>query len=966
MKIPVIVFFISLVASTILIITLSKVYDRDKELVNVGSKSLPPFPDVAPLVAAPEVTDPTTNLCVSLVGDETGGYVPSPMDPLTQCSSNADCDTCVTSPIEVPLECKAPTEVIAQQQSNIGNPGSKFCLPQTSTCLTQETLLACTHDADCASCSDEVGDGKALQCQIVTSPKKISLLDSDGEPLTQDQLANMNEEDMLDVPTGQWCLPKTGECHNENGVLHWTTAGWTCTCRFPAIHGGDNCSIFKACNNPLTTEWSSGNQQLLVNEDSPDPPQVWTMESGINPMLCHVEGVTNKAEWDKTCGVGTVPNAVCQCDGLMLESRMGFRNEPANPLTCTPDSCSVNALGGRTTEPLTMVDWSNDPNIPPTQCVCSGADARIWDIDNRNPEEVAETDPVLAETLRLQQGHVYTGRCRDTTIPTNGSLVVLKANRPKAGLGVWDQFRGIVNGNKVYVSTFENRTFSTPEVETDGTVWWSSQERNILGETLTELGFSEEIQGDERVVYVKMRGVSQWNENPSPESVHFQFWSVPQLYEESDSAQPYEIARVGVNEGFEVQSPLRIPFHLHRPGGVDSHSIMTFTKVADDPVCMLENNKHAETTSLVPGFAVDEAGNAEVSVCSADPCRGKYSDVNFRPPEGVQDWGHYNADIGARDCVSPGKSTHIETEDLTVNPVASVCVNACSGMESDDPNDWPCKQDPTRPCPQKPQCLTGEKGEAICVCAEGCGNVDGNTCMEKFDNFTSCHGYANMPNVCNSDDNGNPSRCLCHQGRSRDSIISSCENTSEWYSMCTTSLSNNPACHVGEDRNASLCGGDINFRCEGDAGCNTGGGLWEPDCGVPFTDRMVKYQVLSETEEDLTVQASLFDEVFDLATETTRVIRSSAKFWASEIYVFVMTVVQNPTEGTIRLTLEVNPTLDRTIVASKTFYCSGDCCLDDLMDVGKEPGSDWVLKFDEDYCDNSECGDGFIYFKRIP
>jgi hypothetical protein len=129
---------------------------------------------------------------------------------------------------------------------------------------------------------------------------------------------------------------------------------------------------------------------------------------------------------------------------------------------------------------------------------------------------------------------------------------------------------------------------------------------------------------------------------------------------------------------------------------------------------------------------------------------------------------------------------------------------------------------------------------------------------------------------------------------------------------------------------------------------------------------MADYQVLSSSEEGLTNISTLFDEIFELATETTRVIQSGVRFWGSDVHHFVMTVVENPSEGTIKLTLEVNPTLDRTIVASKTFYCSGDCCLDDLMDVGKEPGSDWVLKFDEDFCDNGECGDGFVYLKRIP
>ena len=666
-KIPTIVFFVTLIAAMVLIVVLSKVYDKDPELNTLaGAKSLPPFPNVAPIVAAPP-PDPSTNLCVHLMGDQTGGYVPSPLDPLQKCSSNADCDNCTTSPIPIELACVEPSAQVSQQQADIGNSAGKYCLPKPQQCLTPTTLLACTHDADCAPCTDDVGDGAALQCQIVTQPKKISLVDTDGEPLTDQQLHTMSDADVLDVPEGKWCLPQTGTCDNENGVLHWTTAGWSCTCRYPSIHGGEKCDLFKACNNPLTTDWSAGNQQLLINDTG--TPRVWTMDSGVNPMLCHVQG---SDEWDKTCDTGTVPNVVCQCDGLMLESHMGFRNEPHDPLTCVPDSCSVNAMGGHASEPLTMLDWSSNSDVGLNECVCSGADSRIWDVDTRDPDVVEQEDPVLAETLRLQKGYIYTGRCNDTTIATNGAAVVLTAD--------------------------------------------------------------------------------------------------------------------------------------------PSHS----SSVA----CSLESNKHAEITSLVPGYAVDESGTAQVSVCSADPCRGHYSDVNFRPPEDVQSQGHYNAEFGACECVSPAKSVTVNSEDTTVNPVGGVCANACSGMDSSDPNDWPCKQDPNRPCPQKPECLTGDNGEAICVCAEGCGNTDGATCTQQFENFQSCHGYAGAPNVCMSDENGNPSRCLCHQGRDRSSIVASCQNTDEWYSMCTTTLSNDPACHVGEDRNASLCGGATNFRCEGTPGCN--------------------------------------------------------------------------------------------------------------------------------------------------
>ena len=645
-KIPIIVFVVTLFATLVMVVLLSRVYDKDTRLPS-GSRSLPPFPNVAPLVISPEL-DPTSTSCVSLVGDATGAYVPAPMNPLRACGSDGDCSGCTSSPIDTPLSCRAPSSDVAAQQAALGNSASAYCLPTPQTCL--EPLVACTHDIDCASCSDTVGD-QAMQCQIVSAPKKIAL--DAGE---------------LDVPPGQWCLPKTGACDAVNGVLHWTTAGWTCACRYPAIHGGEKCDILKACNNSLTTGWSAGNQQLLLNK--PGPPQVWDMASGVNPMLCHVEG-----EWDKPCEPGTLPNAVCQCDGLMLGSRMGFRNEATDPLTCTPDSCSGNAMGGRASEPLELVDWSpNNPHTGENQCVCSGADSRIWDLDTRDP---ATLEPELADTLRLQQGYVYTGRCADTTIATNGSVVVLEAE----------------------------------------------------------------------------------------------------------------------------------PGH------------------ASSAACSRQNNAHAEITSLVPGFADDESGTATVSVCSADPCRGKYSDINFQPPEGLQDWGHYSAEAGACECVNT-EEVHTRSVavpgDGVVNPVSSVCTNACEGMDSANPEDWPCKQDPNRPCPAKPQCITGEQGEAVCVCPAGCGNTDGLTCMAQFDNESSCAGYTEVPNACKPQD-GKRSQCKCHRGRDRPDAplggLQDCRNTGEFYAMCTTDP-NDASCHVGGKRGASSCGGDYNFDCAGIPGCN--------------------------------------------------------------------------------------------------------------------------------------------------
>ena len=645
-NIPIIVFVVTLVTTTVVVVMLTRVFDKEKQVMS-GSKSLPPVPDVMPLVTSPPVS--TSTACVSLVGDATGGYVPSPMNPLRACRSDMDCDGCTSSPMETEISCQPPSQDVAAQQSALGNGSSAFCLPTPRTCLTQD-LVACTHDLDCASCDDRVGDNQAMQCEIVTAPKKMEV-----------------DSDTLDIPVGQWCLPKTGECNNVNGVLHWTSAGWTCTCRYPEIHGGDTCDILKACNNPLTTEWSAGNQQLLLNK--PGVPQVWDMHSGVNPMLCHVEG---SDEWDKPCGPGTVPNTVCQCDGLMKGSHMGFRNESTDPLTCTPDSCSVNALGGRASEPLELHDWSpQNPHAGLNQCVCSGADSRIWDIDTRDPDTVE--DEVLAETLRMQKGYVYTGRCRDTTIATNGSLVVLRAD----------------------------------------------------------------------------------------------------------------------------------PDH------------------ANSDACAAASNQHAEVTSLVPGFADDVTGTATVSVCSADPCRGLYSDINFIPPEDFQDWGHYSAEAGACECVNPARSVEVPGDGV-VNPVSSVCANACAGMESSNPDDWPCKNDPNRPCPGKPTCITGDMGEAVCVCPSGCGNTDGSTCIKQFMTGKSCAGFTNVPNVC-ARDGDKISRCKCHGSRYRPGLLfstGSCKSGNYKYAMCTTDTDPHPTCHKGSTLGAPKCGGKHNFTCKGERGCS--------------------------------------------------------------------------------------------------------------------------------------------------
>lgn len=617
---PSVVFVISLVTTLVLVITVALVYDRTPD-TRKQKRSSHPFPNVAPLVAGP----PTKDVCVNLMSDASGHYVPSPKDPLKTCTTDFDCADCGSSPVDVPVECRAPSASVAQQQHDLKNSADKYCLPRAQSCMPD--LHACTHDGDCAVCDDVLGGGEAMRCEIVSDPKVV------GD---------------VDVPVGNWCLPRTGKCDAENASLQWTSDGWKCTCKFPTVHGGEACDLPLTCSTSDVTDWSADKQRLMINEDT-DEPEAWTMKSGVNPVLCHVEGAT-RSEWDKPCTKDTIPNTVCRCDGLAKDSLTGYRNDPNNPMVCVPDTCSMNAYGGRANEPMEMKEWA--PGLPPNHCVCSGRDSRIW----RPGKD--EDDP---EVVTTQDGWVYTGRCEDTTIATRGGVVKLRAGEEHAA--------------------------------------------------------SEE--------------------------------------------------------------------------------------------CAREPNQHAEITSLVPGFGVNENGDANVSVCSPDPCRAHYSDINFRPPDDLQSLGHFNSDMGKCECSGHHRSVDVDTE-VTVNPVGSVCVDACASN--------PCKQHPDRPCPTDPVCTTGADGQAICTAPTGCGMVDKFTCARQFNIHESCSGYTNVPNIC-KDVDGVPARCACHNGRRRVSALGGCRSTDEKYSMCTIDTSEFPTCHTGKTHGISKCGGDHNPKCTGPKGC---------------------------------------------------------------------------------------------------------------------------------------------------
>lgn len=378
------------VITVVLCLVMLYILERRRYALPRGVKASTPFPAVMPVVAAPP-SAPDENVCLNLVGDASGRLVQSPLERLTPCNVTSDCATCTTYPVPLTLACVAADPTTARLQTKLGNKAAKFCMPAPRACITPE-LLPCTHDAECARCTE--GADEQMRCQVVRETQKLVPRDGGAE---------------LTIPAGQYCLPSTpASCNAENGAWQWTTDGWTCVCHHPSVWGGESCETLIACSNNLTTPWSASRQQLLHNRPGGG---VWSADSGVNPEGCHLSsGIT------VPCGTtGALPNTVCRCDGLMKGSFTAFRNDPLDPLACAPDNCSVNALGGATRASGLAATWA--PRIPASPCICSGADSRAWVSDpNQNTDD----------------GYRFTGWCTPRVPGTRGAQVTVPAGNPSA------------------------------------------------------------------------------------------------------------------------------------------------------------------------------------------------------------------------------------------------------------------------------------------------------------------------------------------------------------------------------------------------------------------------------------------------------------------------------------------------------------------------------------------------------
>jgi hypothetical protein len=151
---------------------------------------------------------------------------------------------------------------------------------------------------------------------------------------------------------------------------------------------------------------------------------------------------------------------------------------------------------------------------------------------------------------------------------------------PLVSKGPWSQYRGIVDGQRVHLNPHDIN-FVADGIDDDGYEWWVSTETTSDGIPFTEVGVKSEIQGAERVVYAKMKGLGVWisEGKPSVDADFTTLWSDSSVGADDgsyDDPAAYEIARVGESDCYSPDEFV-IPFALdNQIWSTISHGAMAF------------------------------------------------------------------------------------------------------------------------------------------------------------------------------------------------------------------------------------------------------------------------------------------------------------------------------------------------------------------------------------------------------
>lgn len=787
-----------LVGTGALSVWICKIYDTQKPPALPPGVS--PFPDVIPDVEPPSV-DPVSNNCYKWCSD---GNVCPDVKPTT-CQTDGDCF----------LKCTVPNAVTDYPKCVGGiciPPWRDHCISNFPTypgtdsndqpvqVADASNLKQCITKDDCNVCRDKPQGGD-INCVYVDSGTTLTLQGDSGPFQVQS------------IPQGWYCLPERTGCDAHAGVATWTEQGWSCDCKWGNVMSGPECDILTACRNNETTPATQALQQLLVNCNDPSNPmcgQPWVPESNIDPTGCYDK--TQGFNVAAPCGTANAaPNCVCQCDGTQQNSNKGFTYDLNNPLTCVLDPCN-NTAWGRTLPGDAGYLLNAIPQMLHSLLVVSPVSNKYLSLQQQSlltlSDSATDTKFVITEkgglgAYRLQDYPYYTvldGLATNAQgnqvgaseyfdpiyadgetwvlLPVQGTpftrvdnldtllLYNPKGNRPAGAQFTDPAYR---KDDRYLVYNISTSTFSLGSRSDPGLVLLQKVDAySLLGDTKTQTQVKTVTQP---MTNCACSGANSMASLSACFDANDNFVSIASLMSLDDKSKCASYRNVS-----SICDPYTIP-----------NSVLTIQPGPESKLlCDLYNQDlqkmavQAGTSStnllpfrsgFVPGldyFYNPLTGDEELlSVCSPDPCTGKYGDAAFSLQNNS---GYWDALRGQCQCTTvtddPSKDfLHFPVDFLldqwnkackenptssacvcnhVTNPVCAVCQNACQAGS-------PCQQSPNYPCTTdgNMSCRTDpDTGGSKCVCMGNCIYQADNVCMEQIPPNGLCEGVEGLANAC--------------------------------------------------------------------------------------------------------------------------------------------------------------------------------------------------------------------------
>ena len=781
-----------LVGTGALSVWICKLYDTQKSATL--PPGLSPFPDVVPIVDPPS-TDPTVNTCYKWCGNT----LCTDTKPVS-CSTDLDCQN----------QCTPPNSVTNSAVCTKGG----VCGPPMQTCITgfseptadPSVLKPCITKTDCNVCTD-IPPGEQMNCVYVEEASSVTLCD--GNCLIEG------------VPGGYYCLPERTGCNAKAGTATWSDQGWTCKCTWEHILGGPECNIMYACKNNMVTDGSNGSnndtralQQLIVNcNDSSNPlcGQPWTPETGIDPTACYNKnlGFGQAVDCNSTNPEDApTPNCVCQCDGTDKLTNKGYTYDLNNPLTCVLDPCSSGAWG-RTLTGDAGYELNAIPGVVHSLYIPA-----LKQYLSLAPDDVLK----LASTATTKFGLFNKGLIKgfyllsdpDNAWSANCTLAT-NADGSKVGdAGIFQESVSPGSDSQTWV------LFSLSELQRgtnnlDNLVLYNPQWKRPAGAQYSDARYMDENRylvydsthnaftlGSLSAAVILQRLESKtvnntdYIEQPMTNcacSGANSVSSMPACFDDNDNFVNFTSLMNSDDQSKCNAQYSRNVSSICDPS-VIPNSVVTVQPSQDGPtqaLCALykkdlqvlksgqplitSTNLIPFRSGFVPGlnkFIDPETGVEEMkSVCTVDPCTGKYGDAAYSLQNNSGFWDALNgtcqctnantdtpsvnyfpfavddlSKIWNKSCTDDSTSTACVCNHIT-NPVCAVCQNACAGSSF-------CKNSPDYPCDSSNlSCETDPTtGGADCKCLGNCINIAPDMCMARISAGGICTGVEGKPNVC--------------------------------------------------------------------------------------------------------------------------------------------------------------------------------------------------------------------------